>query len=69
MDKIKALRIDDTVTVGNWTGPLDIAVNLMDDALRERLHSAMAPCDAQDFVDAYIKAHAEKFGGEKFVVG
>lgn len=46
----------------------DAAVNLMDDELRERLHDELAPCSNQEFLDAYIKAHAERFD-EDFVVG
>lgn len=45
----------------------DAAVNLMDDELRERLHSTV-DWDADDaksyqnFINAYAVAHAEKFG-------
>ena len=42
------------------------AVELMDDDLREQLHMELAPCTNQEFFDAYVKAHAEKFNGEKF---
>jgi len=38
------------------------AVNLMDDDLREQIHNDMAPCSNQEFFDAYVNAHAEKFG-------
>lgn len=38
------------------------AVNLMDDDLREQLNDELAPCSAQEFFDAYVNAHAEKFG-------
>ena len=44
------------------------AVNLMDDEIRERLHSELAPCSDQEFLDAYVVAHAEKFDGEEFTV-
>lgn len=44
------------------------AVELMDDDLREQLHREMAPCTNQEFFDAYVKAHAEKFNGEKFQI-
>lgn len=40
------------------------AVALMDDDLREDLHSQMAPCGDQEFLDAYVEAHAKKFGEE-----
>ena len=44
------------------------AVELMDDDLREQLHAEMAPCSNQEFYDAYVKAHAEKYNGEKFQI-
>ena len=44
------------------------AVELMDDDLREQLHREMAPCSNQEFYDAYVKAHAEKYNGEKFQI-
>ena len=44
------------------------AVELMDDDLREQLHLEMAPCTNQEFYDAYVKAHAAKYNGEKFQI-
>ena len=38
------------------------AVNLMDDDIREQLHDELAPCTPQVFFDAYVSAHAKKFG-------
>lgn len=46
----------------------DVAVNFMDDDLREKLHFELAPCTDQEFFDAYEKAHQEKFG-EVWVLG
>ena len=43
------------------------AVSLMDDELRERLHNEMAPCDPQEFLNAYVQEHEKKFG-EEFTV-
>lgn len=40
------------------------AVVLMDDDLREYLHSQIAPCGDQEFLDAYAEAHLAKFGEE-----
>ena len=40
----------------------DSAVNLMDDDIREQIHNDMTPCTNQVFFDAYVKAHAKKFG-------
>lgn len=42
----------------------EAAVALMDDDLREELHSELAPCTEQEFFTAYEVAHAEKFGEE-----
>ena len=42
----------------------DVAVSLMDDAIREDLHRELAPCTEQEFFTAYEKAHKEKFGEE-----
>ena len=50
---------------GNWID-YEAAENMMDDGLRESLHGEMAPCRAQEFIEAYAKAHAEEFGGEKW---
>lgn len=40
----------------------DLAVNLMDDELREEIHAQLAPCTDQEFFDAYAARHAEKYG-------
>jgi hypothetical protein len=56
------------VIVNGKSVDFDAAVNLMDDELRERLHSTVADYDQgdprsyQNFVNAYCVAHAEKFG-------
>lgn len=57
-----------TVTVAGHVVDFDAAVNLMDDEIREELHSTITPCADQEFVDAYIAAHAAKFDGEEFTV-
>ena len=46
----------------------DAAVEMMDDDLREELHREMAPCTNQELYDAYVKAHAAKYNGEKFQI-
>lgn len=46
----------------------EACVNLMDDDIREELHAELAPCSDQEFLDAYIERHAEKFGGEVFSI-
>lgn len=48
------------------TGDFNSAVRMMDDELREELHATLAPCSNQEFIEAYAKAHAEKFN-EAFV--
>jgi hypothetical protein len=40
----------------------DAALQLMDDEIRERLHSELAPCSEQEFFTAYERAHAEQYG-------
>lgn len=40
----------------------DVAVMLMDEDIREELHAELSPCSAQDFFDAYAKAHAAIYG-------
>ncbi|WGG48912.1 hypothetical protein [Rugamonas sp. DEMB1] len=56
-----------TVTVAGHVVDFDAAVNLMDDEIREELHSTITPCADQEFIDAYVAAHATKFDGEEFV--
>jgi hypothetical protein len=41
-----------------------LAVELMDDEIRERLANKIAPCTDQEFFDAYAEAHFEEFGEE-----
>lgn len=45
----------------------EAAVMFMDDEIREDLHLKMTPCKAQEFFDAYCKAHEEKYGEEWFL--
>lgn len=37
---------------------------LMDDDIREELHTKLAPCTSEEFLEAYKKAHFEKYGEE-----
>ena len=37
---------------------------LMDDDIREELHRELAPCGEEEFLEAYCKAHKEKYGEE-----
>lgn len=49
----------------DWDGrevDYDSAVALMDDDIREGLHSVLAPCSEQEFFDAYLNAHYVKYG-------
>lgn len=40
----------------------EAAVNLMDDEIREELHAELAPCGNQEFLDACVERHAQKYG-------
>ena len=62
-------RVEDTehMVVINKEGTeinYDVAVQLMDDDIREELHADLSPCSEQEFFTAYEKAHEEKFGEE-----
>lgn len=37
---------------------------LMDDDIREELHAKLAPCTEEEFLEAYKKAHFQKYGEE-----
>ena len=45
----------------------EVAVNLMDDEIREAVHADLAPCTEQEFIDEYVKRHEAKYG-ETFVI-
>lgn len=40
----------------------EVAENLMDGDLREKVAYDISPCTDQEFFDAYVKAHQKKFG-------
>lgn len=40
----------------------NVAVEMMDDDIREELALELSPCTEQEFFAAYEKAHAEKYG-------
>ena len=42
----------------------DVAVNLMDDDIRESVHRDLAPCTKQDFFNEYCERHLAKYGTE-----
>ena len=46
------------LTVNNY----DAAVALMDDDIREAIHSELAPCSEIEFLKEYEKRHLEKHG-------
>lgn len=63
---------DDAATVNSDCGgtsiyDIDTIASYMDDEIREQVHSELAPCAAQKFVDRYCELHKEKFG-EEFVI-
>ena len=47
-------------SVPNW----ESIVNLMDDELRERVHSDISPCTEAEFLKSYMELHKEKYGEE-----
>lgn len=57
---------NDIKVTNEWGTEFDyeVAVDFMDDELREKVHMELAPCTEQDFFDAYAKAYAEKYGEE-----
>ena len=59
---------EEIVTLGNWTGPMYAAANLMDVDLLERLHALRWTWrGSQEFLDAYARLHEEEYG-EEFIV-
>lgn len=42
----------------------DVAVEMMDDDIREELARELSPCTDQEFFAVYEKAHKEKYGEE-----
>jgi hypothetical protein len=54
--------VPNVAMVGGKTFDMDVIASYMDDEIREDLHTKMAPCAPQEFVNAYIDAHEEKFG-------
>lgn len=59
--------MQDHVTLNGHEILFSAAVALMDDDIREELHSSLAPCEPQEFIDAYARRHEEAFG-ERFQV-
>lgn len=45
-------------------GLYNVAVNMMDDEIREELHRELAPCSDEEFLKAYMEAHEAKFNEE-----
>lgn len=56
------------VMLNGYEVDFDACVALMDDEICEELNSEMAPCTEQEFLDAYIHRHAEKYDGEEFQI-
>lgn len=46
------------------TNYYEIAVELMDNEIREKLHNKIAPCTNEEFLEAYKKEHYKKYGEE-----
>lgn len=47
--------------------PWGTITHYMDDGIREELHAALAPCDDERFLVAYMERHADEFG-EDFAI-
>lgn len=45
----------------------EVAVQHMDDEIRENVHNEMAPCTEQEFFDEYCKQYRQKFDEEFFL--
>ena len=56
------------VMLNGYEVSFDACVMMMDDDIREELHAELAPCTEQEFLDAYVEQHAEKFDGELFQI-
>lgn len=56
-----------TVILNNEEVNFDACVNLMDDEIRETIHAELAPCTEQEFLDAYVDRHYDKYG-EQFKI-
>jgi len=56
-----------TITLNNKEYDADVVANMMDDEIREELH-AKGFDNEQEFVDAYVVAHAAKYDGDEFVI-
>lgn len=61
------MKEKDTVILNGEEISFNAAVALMDSEICEELHMELAPCENQEFLDAYVKAHQEKYG-EEFIV-
>ena len=42
-------------------GLYEAAVTYMDDEIREDLHAELAPCTDEEFLEAYMERHLEKY--------
>ena len=49
------------VLLNNVSIDMDVAINLMDDEIREYLHNLGIYDDDQSFLDAYVQAHLAKY--------
>ncbi|MDF2649395.1 MAG: hypothetical protein K0Q73_5200 [Paenibacillus sp.] len=57
-----------TVIINGKETDFEALVQLMDEEIREELHSKLAPCSEQEFAEAYMDAHREKYD-EEYVWG
>ena len=48
-------------------GLYNVAVEMMDDEIRESIHSDIAPCTQEEFLEEYMRRHFEKYS-ESFTI-
>jgi len=63
IDQYDSYARDSSVDV---SGYYRACVQLMDDQLREQVHSELAPCTEREFLERYSELHLAKFN-EEFV--
>jgi hypothetical protein len=62
MGQVKLSVMTDRGYIVERESDFDCAVSVMDDDVREDVHSDLAPCTEQEFMDDYCKRHEAKFG-------
>ena len=64
-DRLKKEQNAHLVELNGHYHEMVVVASYMDDDIREELHDRMAgKCTEQEFLDAYVRAHEEKYGEE-----